>query len=87
MTDYQGETPHGVTSEQIKAAYNSKQDQIGWAYIIMASTTIVTTLGGMIVNIIIVIREKLKGKCNKKVVKEPIKKFPIRTQEEFKNKE
>ena len=53
----------------------------------MASTTIVTTLGGMIVNILIVIREKLKGKCNKKVVKEPIKKQPIKTQEEFKNKE
>lgn len=40
----------------------------------MASITIVTTLGGIIVNALILIREKLKGKCIKKTVKEPIQK-------------
>jgi hypothetical protein len=63
MTDYQGGVPSGSTSEQINAAYNSKQNQIGWAYIIMASTTIVTTIGGIIINCLILIRTKLKEKC------------------------
>jgi len=74
MTDYQGGVPPGFTSEQINAAYNSKQNQIGWAYIIMASTTIVTTIGGIIINCLILIRTKLKEKCQNKnkAVKEPI---------------
>jgi hypothetical protein len=59
MMDYQGDRPAGLTSEQINAAYNSKQNKIGWAYIIMASTTIVLTLGGIIINCLIFIRKKL----------------------------
>jgi hypothetical protein len=78
MTDYQGGVPPGSTSEQINATYNSKQNQIGWAYIIMASTTIVTTIGGIIINCLILIRTKLKEKCQNKnkAVKEPIKEKP-----------
>ena len=74
MSDYQGDWPPGFTAEQIKVANNSKQNQIGWAYIILASTTIVTTIGGIIINFLILIRTKLIGKCknNKKAVKEPI---------------
>jgi hypothetical protein len=63
MTDYQGDRPPGVTSEQTIAAYNSKQNQIGWAYIIMASTTIVTTVVGIIINCLILIKNKYKAKC------------------------
>ena len=63
MTDYQGDRPSGHTSEQINAAYNSKQNKIGWAYIILASTTIVLTLGGIIINCLILVRTKLKEKC------------------------
>jgi hypothetical protein len=59
MTDYQGDMPTGLTSEEISAAYNSKQNQIGWAYIIMASTTIITTVGGIIINCLILITRKL----------------------------
>jgi hypothetical protein len=59
MTDYQGDRPPGLTSEEINAAYNSKQNQIGWAYIIMASTTIITTVGGIIINCLILITRKL----------------------------
>jgi hypothetical protein len=78
MSDYQGGVPSGFTYEQINAAYNSKQNQIGWAYIIMASTTIVTTIGGMIINCLILIRTKLKEKCQNKnkAVKEPIEEKP-----------
>jgi hypothetical protein len=60
MTDYQGGMPPGSNSEQINAAYNSKQNQIGWAYIILASTTIFTTIGGIIINFLTLIRTKLK---------------------------
>jgi hypothetical protein len=59
MTDYQGDMPTGLTSEEINAAYNSKQNQIGWAYIIMASTTIIMTVGGIIINCLILITRKL----------------------------
>jgi hypothetical protein len=59
MTDYQGDRAPGLTSEEISAAYNSKQNQIGWAYIIMASTTIITTVGGIIINCLILITRKL----------------------------
>ncbi len=78
MTDYQGGMPPGSTSEQINAAYNSKQNQIGWGYIILASTTIVTTIGGIIINCLILIRKKLKEKCQNKnkAVKEPITEKP-----------
>jgi hypothetical protein len=63
MTDYQGDRPAGLTSEQINAAYNSKQNQIGWAYIIMASTTIVMTIGGIMINGILLIKAKILEKC------------------------
>ena len=82
MTDYQGGVLHESTSEEINAAYNSKKNQIGWAYIIMASTTIVTTIGGIIINCLILIRTKLKEKCQNKnkAVKEPSKeKLPTRS--------
>ena len=59
MTDYQSERQPGLTSEQITAAYNSKQTQIGWAYIIMASITVVTTIGGIIINSLILLGTKL----------------------------
>jgi hypothetical protein len=59
MTDYQGDMPTGLTSEEINASYNSKQNQIGWAYIIMASTTIIMTVGGIIINCLILITRKL----------------------------
>jgi hypothetical protein len=78
MTDYQGDWPAGFTSEQINDANNSKQNKIGWAYIIMASTTIVTTIGGIIINCLKLIRTKLIEKCqnNSKAVKEPISDQP-----------
>jgi hypothetical protein len=40
----------------------------------MASTTIVMTMGGIIINGLIIIKTKLKEKCknNKKAAKEPI---------------
>ena len=63
MTDYQGDVSPAITSEQFNAAYNIKQNRIGWAYIIMASTTIVMTIGGIIINFLILIRTKLIGKC------------------------
>ena len=63
MTDYQGDRLDGLTSEQMNAAYNSKQNQIGWAYIIMASTTIVMAIGGVIISSLISIITKLKEKC------------------------
>jgi hypothetical protein len=63
MTDYQGDLPPRLTSEQINAAYSSKQNKIGWAYIILASTTIVLTIGGIIINCLIFIRTKLKETC------------------------
>jgi hypothetical protein len=59
MTEYQGDNPPGLTSEEINNAYNSKQNQIGWAYIIMASTTIIMTVGGIIINCLILITRKL----------------------------
>ena len=62
MTDYQGDWPTGFTSEQINAANNSKQNKIGWAYIIMASTTILMTIGGIIINILLILRTKLQEK-------------------------
>ena len=63
MTDYQSHKPAEITSEQFEAAYNSKQNQIGWAYIIMASTTILMTIGGIIINFLLTIRTKLQAKC------------------------
>ena len=63
MTDYQGDVSPAITSEQFNAAYNSKQNRIGWGYIIMASLTIVMTIGGIIINFLILIRTKLIGKC------------------------
>jgi hypothetical protein len=74
MTDYQGDWPPGFTAEQINATNNSKQNLIGWAYIIMASTTMVITIGGIIINCLKLIRTKLKEKCQNKskAVKEPI---------------
>ena len=63
MTDYQSEKMPGLTPEQNNAAFNSKQNQIGWAYIIMASLTIGITIGGIIVNCLILLRTKLKEKC------------------------
>jgi hypothetical protein len=71
MTNYQGYMPSDVFSEQFNTAYNSKQNSIGWAYIIMASTTIATTIGGIFINCLIIIRTKLQGKCSKKAVIEP----------------
>jgi hypothetical protein len=71
MTDYQGGGLDGLTSEQMNASYNSKQNQIGWAYIIMASTTIVMAIGGVIISSLISIITKLKEKCynlNKAVI-------------------
>ncbi len=85
MTDYQGNVSPGSTSEQINAAYDSKQDQIGWAYIIMASLTIVTTVGGIIINCIILIRTKVLEKCQNKnkAVKEPIKDQSLTRSKEY----
>ncbi len=59
MTDYQSEKPIGTTSEQINYAYNSKQEQIGWAYIIMGSLTITVTIGGIIINFLGIIKDKI----------------------------
>jgi hypothetical protein len=63
MTDCQSEREAGVTSEQFNAAYSSKQNRIGWAYITLASTTIVMTIGGILINFLLLIRTKLVGKC------------------------
>lgn len=38
----------------------------------MASTTIVTAIGGVAINFLMYLRTKLKGKCYNKAVKEPI---------------
>ena len=62
MTDYQADWPSGFTSEQINGANYSKQNKIGWAYIIMASTTILMTIGGIIINFLLIIRKKLQEK-------------------------
>ena len=59
MTDYQSEKPIGKTSEQINSEYNSKQEQIGWAYIIMGSLTIAATIGGIIINFLGMIKDKI----------------------------
>lgn len=72
MTDYQNETPEGLTAKEIDFAYDSKQNKIGLAYIIMASITIITTIGGIIINFLIYVRTKLKEKCLNKAIKEEI---------------
>ena len=59
MTDYSTETPAGVTAEQTNIAYNSKQNQIGWAYIKMANLTIAATIGGIIANIFATVKNKI----------------------------
>ena len=63
MTDYQSERTPGLTPEQINDALKSKQDLIGWAYIIMASLTIGITIGGILVNCLSLLRTKIKQKC------------------------
>lgn len=60
MTDYQSEKPLGKTAEQINSEYNSKQEHIGWAYIIMGSLTIAVTIGGIIINFLGMIKDKIK---------------------------
>lgn len=43
----------------------------------MASLTIVTAIGGVIVNFLILIRTKIKEKCSNKAFKEPITEQPV----------
>jgi hypothetical protein len=59
MTDYQSEISSGLTNEKTKSAFNRKQDQIGWAYIIMGSITIAVTIGGIIINFLGMLKNKI----------------------------
>lgn len=48
-----------MSEEQFKAAFDSKQHVIGWAYIILASLSIAVSIGGIIINIIATVINKI----------------------------
>jgi hypothetical protein len=64
-----------VNEGEFTLSIKSKQNQIGWAYIIMACVTIAATICGILFNVFSVLAQKCKAwKESKKVIKEPIQK-------------
>ena len=79
MTDYQIERPKGVSEAEFAISVKSKQNQIGWAYIIMACVTIVTTIFGILFNVLTILAQKCKAlQERKKAKKQPAEHSPER---------
>jgi hypothetical protein len=63
----------GVSEGEFTLSIKSKQNQIGWAYIIMACVNIATTICGILFNVFTILAQKYKAwKESKIAIKEPI---------------